>query len=424
MTRLLVALVLFACSVLIAPPAHAAQTIGFPTFTGPAVPASPAPYTTGDMMRKIYDAESSGTDFWMDRLLARTGNDPAGPWLMSRGRALFMKEHDPTKFGFGGKVAYWESINDNSAYTVALTPGTFTEQVAQRRQTPSRWKSVHTAGSVTVEQTKFITDNNVAVTNLSIKNNGSASTTLQLRATSPYATTGTGSELTGQVNAYNNLTTIRPRLTGDGFTVASGGLGRSVTVAAGATVTAKVVMGFVTDEIPASLTEYNAYAGYSNATAFATHVKAYNRWWAENVPYIDVPEPAIKKNICMEELSDPRRPAGDRGQPRPLRGGRRQGPARQLRPRQQQAHRVRLGRPDRQRRRRGLLPLEAGQHGPRRVRLPVQRSAGRGAGVRGDGQHGQGDGDAHPRDTDQGRHRQRTVEPQPAVVRAPAQVDQ
>lgn len=295
--RLLVVLTLLLCSVSLAAPARAAQTIGFPTFTGPAVPAPPVAQTTGDMMRAIYDAESSGTDFWMDRLLARTGDDPSGPWLMSRGRALFMKEHNPSQLGFGGKVAYWESINDNSAYTVAITPGTFTEQVSQRRQTPSNWKSVHTSGSVSVEQTKFITDNNVAVTNLAIKNNGSSSTTLQLRATSPYATSGTGSELTGQVNAYNNLTTIRPRLTGDGFTVSGGGLNRSVTVAAGATVTAKVVMGFVTDEIPESLTEYNAYAGYSAATAFATHVKAYNLWWAQNVPYIDVPEPAIKKSI-------------------------------------------------------------------------------------------------------------------------------
>jgi hypothetical protein len=297
MKRLLVALVLILCSVCSVSPAAAAQTIGFPLFSGPAIPAPPVAHTPGDMMRAIYDAESSGTDFWMDRLLARSGNDPAGPWLMSRGRAVFMKEHDPSKLGFGGKVAYWESINDNSAYTVAITPGTFTEQVSQRRQVPSHWKSVHTSGSVTVDQTKFITDNNVAVTNLSIKNNGTSSTTLQLRATSPYATTGTGSELTGQVNSYNNLTTIRPRLTGDGFTASGGGLNRSVTIAAGATVTAKVVMGFVTDEIPESLTEYNAYAGYSPATAFATHVRAYNLWWAQNVPYIDVPEPAIKKNI-------------------------------------------------------------------------------------------------------------------------------
>ncbi|MEU5645376.1 discoidin domain-containing protein [Streptomyces milbemycinicus] len=298
MKRLLVALALIIASVCSATtPAAADQTIGFPTFSGPAIPAPPVAYTTGDMMKSIYDAESSGTDFWMDRLLARTGNDPAGSWLMSRGRAVFMKTHDPAVLGFGGHVAYWESISDKNAYSIAISPGTFTEQVSQRKQMPSHWKSVHTSGSITVDQTKFITDNNVAVTNLSIKNNGSSSTTLQLRATSPYATSGTGSELTGQVNAYNNLTTIRPRLTGDGFTANSGGLNRSVTIAAGATVTAKVVMGFITDEIPDSLTEYNAYAGYSNATAFATHVKAYNLWWAQNVPYIDVPEPAIKKNI-------------------------------------------------------------------------------------------------------------------------------
>ncbi|MEV5503938.1 discoidin domain-containing protein [Nonomuraea fuscirosea] len=297
MRRVLSALLLIAALIVAGAPAHADQTIGYPSFGGPAVPAPPGAYTTGDMMRAIYDAESSGTDFWMDRLLARPGNDPAGTWLMSRGRALFMKTHTPGTLGFAGQAAYWESISDNNAFTVALTPGTFTEQVSSRWQAPSHWKSRHTSGSITVNQTKFVTDNNVAVANLAITNGGSASATLQLRATSPYATTGSGAELTGQVNAYNNLTTLRPRLTCDGCAVSSGGLNRSLTIAAGATVTVKVVMGFVTDEIPASRTEYDAYAGYSAATAFATHVRAYNRWWAENVPYIDVPEPAIKKNI-------------------------------------------------------------------------------------------------------------------------------
>ncbi|WP_433510878.1 MGH1-like glycoside hydrolase domain-containing protein [Nonomuraea sp. CA-143628] len=297
MRRIITALLLIAGSLVLGAPAQAAQTIGYPTFNGPSIPAAPGSYTTGNMMQAIYDAESSGTDFWMDRLLARPGNDPAGTWLMSRGRALFMKTHTPGTLGFAGQVAYWESISNNNAYTVAITPGTFTEQVNSRWQAPSYWKSVHTSGSITVNQTKFITNNNVAVTNLSITNGGSSSTTLQLRATSPYATSGSGSELTGQVNAYNNLTTIYPRLTGDGFTVSSGGLNRSVTIPAGGTVTAKVVMGFVTNEIPESRTEYDAYAGYTNATAFATHVRAYNLWWAQNVPYIDVPEPAIKKNI-------------------------------------------------------------------------------------------------------------------------------
>uniref|UniRef100_UPI003F87E444 discoidin domain-containing protein n=1 Tax=Actinosynnema sp. TaxID=1872144 RepID=UPI003F87E444 len=30
---------------------------------------------------------------------------------------------------------------------------------------------------------------------------------------------------------------------------------------------------------------------------FGTHVRAYNKWWADNVPYIDVPDPAIKKSV-------------------------------------------------------------------------------------------------------------------------------
>jgi hypothetical protein len=208
-----------------------------------------------------------------------------------------MKLHTPSVIGFGGRVAHFESISNQNAYSIAITPGTFTEQVVKRWQAPSHWRSLRTSGSIRVDVTKFITHNIVAVSNLSITNNGGSSTTLQLRATSPYATSGSGSELTGSVNAFNNLTTISTRLAGDSFTVVSGGLNRSVTVGAGQTVTAKVVMGFTTAELPESLTEYNTYRGFTNATAFATHVRAYNLWWAQNVPYIDVPEPAIKKNI-------------------------------------------------------------------------------------------------------------------------------
>ena len=278
-------------------PAAAAQTIGYPTFSGPAVPAPPVAMTAGNTMQAIFDAESGGTDFWMDRLLARPGNDPAGTWLMSRGRAVFMKTHNPAVLGFGGSVAYWESISDRSAFTVTAGSGTWTEQVAQRWQAPSHFKSVHTNGSLRINQTKFITQNNVAVDNLALTNTGTSAQTVALRVTSPYATSGSGTELTGQVAVKNNLTTVYPRLSADGFTAGGGALSRSVTVAAGATVTTKVVLGFVTTEIPQSLTEYTAYQGYSAQTAFATHVRDYNRWWAQNVPYLDVPEPAIKKEI-------------------------------------------------------------------------------------------------------------------------------
>src|SRR6476469_711551 len=73
--------------------AVAEQTIGFPAFNGPAVPAPPVGYNSNSMMQAIYDAESGGTDFWMDRLLARPGSDPSdadGGILMTRGRAVFM----------------------------------------------------------------------------------------------------------------------------------------------------------------------------------------------------------------------------------------------------------------------------------------------------------------------------------------------
>jgi hypothetical protein len=284
-------------AVLAAGPAMAAQTIGYPTFTGPAVPAPPVAMTTGNTMQAMYDAEAGGTDFWMDRLLARPGNDPAGTWLMSRGRAVFMKTHTPSVLGFGGQVAYWESISNQPAFTVTAGSGTWTEQVAQRWQAPSHWKSTHTNGSLRMLQTKFITHNNVAVDNLAITNTGSSAQTVALRVTSPYATTVNGSELTGQRAVKNNLTTVYPRLSGDGFTATGGALNRSVSVAPGATVTVKVQLGFVANEIPASLSEYNAFRNAGAQDAFATHVRAYNLWWAQNLPYIDVPEPAIKKEI-------------------------------------------------------------------------------------------------------------------------------
>lgn len=280
-----------------APAASAAQPIGYPAFNGPSIPAPPVGYNTGSTMRAIYDAESSGTDFWMDRLLARPGNDPAGNFLMTRGRGLFMYTHNPGVIGFGGRSAYWDDLSGQNAYSVAVSPGNFTEQVNSRVQKPSHYKGVFTSGAIRVEMTKFITHNNVAVTNLAIVNTGGSSATLQLRATSPYATSASGNELTGSRPVKNNLTTIRPRLSGDGFGVNNGGLDRSITVGAGQTVTTKVAMGFLTTEIPESSTEYQSYRGYSPETAFATHVRAYNRWWADNIPYIDVPDAAIKKNV-------------------------------------------------------------------------------------------------------------------------------
>ena len=60
-----------------------------------------------------------------------------------------------------------------------------TEQAADRRQYPSHWSSVHTGGGLRVDQRKFITENNVAVTILTLTNTGSESTTRTITAGQP-----------------------------------------------------------------------------------------------------------------------------------------------------------------------------------------------------------------------------------------------
>ncbi|MFF0160714.1 Ig-like domain-containing protein [Streptomyces sp. NPDC005263] len=282
--------------------------IGYPVYSGSAhpVPKLPAGFTTHRTLRTQYEADrktGDGTDFWMDRMLARKGADPAGDWLFTRGRAVFMKEHDPARLGFAGKVAYWESIENRSAYTVNLSVDgedlTLREDTDARTQTPSYWRGefTHDATGLKVTQTKFITDANVAVTDLTVANTGATSRKVTLRASSPYTTTAEGRELTGTVAAKNNLTTVFPRLSGDGMAPDGEALTRTLTVPAGRARTTKVQLGFVTEEIARSRSAYDVMRTAAPAAAFRAQVQTYNRWWAENLPYLDVPDDNIEKTL-------------------------------------------------------------------------------------------------------------------------------
>jgi len=281
---------------------------GMPVFVNPGgepvVPAEPAGYDASkSMMQSMYDADlaAGGTSFWMDRLLARKGNDPAGSYMMSRGRALYMYRHTPSVIGFGNDVAYWDEISNQKAYSIQAAGVTFTEDVSKRYQTPSYWYGFFNAASAgyTLEETKFITENNVAVTNITIRNTGDSSKTLTLTADSPYAkaVSADGTELTGVIDAKNKLTKLYPRLSGDGMTASGGILTRTVELDAGESVTIKFQMGFIASEIPESLTDYNRFRSYDANTAYLTQLKEYNKWWVDNVPYIDVADDNIKKII-------------------------------------------------------------------------------------------------------------------------------
>ncbi|MFI6786627.1 Ig-like domain-containing protein [Nonomuraea sp. NPDC050383] len=287
------------------PPAASAVTaraaedgLGMPVFTGAdPVPDEPVGYHPRKMMEEIYNKEKGGDSYWIDRMLARPGDDPAGDWLMSRGRALFMKEHDPAKLGFGGSVAYWESVDNRDAYTISLGAG-LAEDKAKRLQMPSHWTGAYTGDGLSVSVKKFITHENVAVTTLAVTNTGTDRREVPVSVVSPYARTADGErELTGVVTAKNRLTTIFPRLSGDGLKAADGELRGTLTLGPGQTATTKVQMGFVTEELPGSRTEYDGYRGRSPEKALKRQLQDYNAWWAENLPYIDVPDENIKKFV-------------------------------------------------------------------------------------------------------------------------------
>ncbi|UJF35475.1 Ig-like domain-containing protein [Paenibacillus hexagrammi] len=255
------------------------------------------------MMQDMYAADlaAGGTSYWMDRLLGRSGSDPAGTQMMSRGRALYMYGNSASVIGFGNDVAYWDEISKQKAYSIQANGVTFTEDSSKRYQTPSYWYSLFNANSAgyTLEETKFITENNVAVTNVKITNTGSAGKTLTLTADSPYATTASedGTELTGVIDVKNKLTKLYPRISGEGMTASNGILTRTLTLGAGESVTLKFQMGFIANEIPESLTDYNRFRTYDANTAYLTQLKENNKWWADNIPYIDVADDNIKKII-------------------------------------------------------------------------------------------------------------------------------
>jgi hypothetical protein len=286
---------------------------GTPTYAGPAdpMPGEPVAFDPAtNMLRAIYEADlaAGGDSFWMDRVLERPFRNNQDDELYTRGRALFMYTHDPDELGFagsgtgpneGGGFAYREIIQPGvtDLYTVEVEGIPLDENTAQRRQYPSHWRSVHEASGLSVAQAKFITHNNVAVTNLTLTNTGDAPATYTLAASSPVVSTvaAGGAELADTFQTRYDLTTVTGRFSGDGFTAGAGELTRTVSLAPGESATVKLQFGAVTAELPDSATEYQRYRDLDPEAALATQLAEYNQWWVENVPYLDVPDQNIKK---------------------------------------------------------------------------------------------------------------------------------
>src|SRR5918992_5622395 len=148
---------------------------GTPTYSGSPAPVPPEPVAfdpARSALAAIHDADiaAGGTSYWVDRVLERPFLSSGDSHLYTRGRALYMYRHAAGTLGFGGGYAYRERPTgaNQSLFTVAVSGDPLTEDTALRKQSPSHWSSVHAAAGLRVEQRKFITHDNVAVTVLTL----------------------------------------------------------------------------------------------------------------------------------------------------------------------------------------------------------------------------------------------------------------
>ena len=312
--------------------APAALGIGYPTFKNTELldevydlSKLGVSYSEKDIMMAIYkqDLANGGDSFYMDRILAREGvcngnagsnGNADGNTFLTRGRALYMYTSSPSVIGFGGNTAYHQPLGRGNLVRVLFSnaDGSLTtkEDTSKRVNAPSNWSGTYSVGSnLTLDVVKFIHQENVAVTTMTLTNKSAEDQAITVAADSTFATepgkvTVNGAEqteLTGTCSSPAGLTTIYARMTGDGFEAASSDdycwLSRDVTVPAGGSVELKVVIAFTTEEIPESTEQYLRFAGLGNLEAVRAQKAEYNLYWAENLPYIDVPKKAVQKAI-------------------------------------------------------------------------------------------------------------------------------
>jgi len=272
------------------------------------------PFTAASMHRAIFerDLAAGGTDYYLDRILGVPGT-LGSPILMTRGRSLYMRgstNNNFTVMGFAGNTYVGGPNNLGDLYTVTVPGHSVSEVSANRFNAPSHAKARYTIGTtgVTADLTKFITYDNVAVTAITFTNPGGSPVTFTVRAASPLATQpGDGeAELTGTrvitSGANNGLidtpwNTVTIHLTAAGFTRNGTTLDRQVTVPAGGSVSLSVVGAVSSATMPETVDSYRQYAVMTPAEAVRAGITDFHRRWAEEVPYIDVPDPGLEKAI-------------------------------------------------------------------------------------------------------------------------------
>ena len=297
--------------------ANHSMDIGEPTYNNSAGTVSAlqpsVPFSAGNMQQSQFDADlaAGGTSYYLDRILGVQGNIGSAI-LMTRGRSLYMRGVSNANFtamGFSGSAYAGGPNNLGNFYTVTVPGQTVTEVAANRFNAPSHAKTRYNVGStgVTIDQTKLITYDNVALTALTLTNPGASDVNLTVRTAAPLATTPDGTDgFKGRktlTSGSNNglLDTpwqdVNVRLKAKGFTANGTNLERTVTVPAGGSTSLSITGVLYPDTLPQSYDSFLQYEDMAPADAVREGITAFNRRWAQDIPYINVPDPGVEKAI-------------------------------------------------------------------------------------------------------------------------------
>lgn len=280
--------------------------------------------TVANMMKDMeaHDFEAFDKDNanlpWLDRMLANQGiipnditDDTTANTMFSRGGALYMFSNVSDSLGFVGNPYYADSLGESAMYSITVSDMDYTENREARKNCPSHMSQQFTSPvGLTIIQRKFITYGNSAVTVLEFINTSSTAISFDMAVSSPFVTRAENNELIGEnvasplmvgiagTDYVEAMSHVDVRINGTGMMAAtSNTLVKSITVPAGETLEEKVVMGWLAREIPQSYADYQEFSDADASGAFRQQVTTYNQWWAENIPYIDIPDKNIKKVI-------------------------------------------------------------------------------------------------------------------------------
>ncbi|MDR2374198.1 MAG: discoidin domain-containing protein [Bifidobacteriaceae bacterium] len=306
--------------------AHA-MDIGDPTYTNEAAVEAllePGVAWTADSMydsifeQDVADFDASLADgvapFYLDRVLGYQGDNSGLRILQTRGRTLYIRgsSTNTATMGFPGSAYAGGATSLGTLYTVT-TPSAAAAEVsnANRFNAPSYFSDLYRVGALGVEaeMKKFITYDNVAVTTITFTNTSEDEQTFTVRAGGSTVATGTTSEPdeligtralqsgTGNLSTQTTWSTATIHLKAPGFTVSGSNLERSLTIPAGETAEILVAAALYTDALAQSKAALYEYAALTPAAAFKQGTTEFNARWAADIPYIDVPSPAVEKAI-------------------------------------------------------------------------------------------------------------------------------